>query len=140
MRTEEMVDDYLDCTGATRRFRLSVYAEGRFLQAIELRGADSIGLRFIMPIPLGEAPPWGEIRHRIRARLAEKHVVRDGAGTLHLLRALVRGQLTDGDDADCRAPCVIVDDLVVTWDQLGELLSSHIGFGIRVEIHEPGEE
>lgn len=32
---ESMIDEYVDCMGRIRRFRLSVYADGRFLEAVE---------------------------------------------------------------------------------------------------------
>ena len=78
------------------------------------------------------------MRRRIRERLAERDIVRDEAGRLQLLRDLVRGQLTESEDGE--APAVLVDDLVLSWDELGALLLPLVGFGLRIEIHDPGEE
>ena len=40
---EEVLDDYLDCAGKVRRFRLTLYAEGRFLEARELCDGEPTG-------------------------------------------------------------------------------------------------
>ena len=54
-----------------------------------------------------------------------------------LLTDVLRGQLTYGDGA---GPALIVDDVVLSWEELGALLESYEGFGLRIEIHDPGEE
>ena len=135
---EEMLDEYIDCAGKRRQFRLTLYAEGLFLQAIEIRDGEPVGLRFVLPVRDGEIPPWGEMRKRIRERLAERHIVRDEAGRLHILRDLIRGQLTESEDGV--TPSLLVDDLVLTWEELGELLMPCVGFGLRIEVHEVGGE
>jgi hypothetical protein len=137
MPDEEMFDEYLDCAGNRRRFRLTLYADSRFLQAIELRDGDPVGLRFVLPVRDGEIPPWGEMRRRIQERLSERHIVRDEAWRLQLLRDLIRGQLTEREDGV--TPSLRVDDLVLTWEELGKLLMPSVGFGLRVEVHEPGD-
>ena len=68
MPDEQMLDEYLDCAGKRRRFRLTLSGEGRFLEAVELRDGETRGLRFV-PVWFGEMPPWGEMRQRIRERL-----------------------------------------------------------------------
>jgi len=89
MADKEMIDDYVDCAGKPRRFRLTLYAEGRFLDAIELRDGEPQGLRFVLPVKFGEMPPWGEMRMRIRERLATRHIVHDQGGRLQLLTEVV---------------------------------------------------
>jgi hypothetical protein len=136
---EELVDEYLDCAGKKRQFRLRLYGEGRFLEAVEVRRVDREGLRFVLPVKAGEVPPWGEMRQRIRERLAQRHVVVDATGELQVLHSIIRGQLTDGDPEE-EVLSVVVDDLLISWEQLGQLLRQYSGFGLRLQIHEPGEE
>jgi hypothetical protein len=70
-REESMTDEFLDCTGRVRTFRLSVYAAGRFLEAVELLGGGERGLRFVLPAgPDGEIP-WGRMRQALRDWLGE---------------------------------------------------------------------
>ncbi len=42
-----MVEDFLDCTGKKRTFRLASYAGGQFLAATELIDGEPIGIRFV---------------------------------------------------------------------------------------------
>jgi hypothetical protein len=137
MEDEEMIDDYLDCTGKRRRFRVMVYGNGRFLQAVEVCEGEASGLRFVLPVRAGEAPPWGEIRKRIRERLATRSVVRDEHGRLELVGDVLRGQIGQGQGG---MPSVVVDDLELSWEEVGALLQPCVGFGLRIEIHEPGHE
>lgn len=132
------VEKYVDCAGDSRTFRLRVYAEGRFLEAVELRNGEPSGLRFVMPVGLDGTPPWGEMRSRIRDRLARKHIVRDRAGKLHILGDVVRAQIHN--DGKAALPTVVVDDIVITWEELGELVLPYSGFGVRLTICEPGDE
>lgn len=131
------VEEYVDCAGDTRTFRLRVYAEGRFLDAVEVRNGELNGLRFVMPVGLDGTPPWGEMRSRIRDRLARKHIVRDRAGKLHILGDVVRAQIHNDGEA---LPTVVVDDIVITWEELGELVLPYSGFGMRLTICAPGDE
>jgi len=133
-------EEYLDCTGAHRTFHLSVYAEGLFMEAAELRNGERAGLRFVLPCREGELPPWGAMRDLIRERLSQRDVVRDAKGQLHLLRRTVRAQIGDRDRLETDLPSVLVDDLELTWEDLGRLLAPYAGFGLRVEIRECGEE
>src|SRR5213592_2125879 len=108
---ESMIDEYLDAAGMVRTFRLTVHAGGRFLEAIERRGAAWAGLRFLLPVPAGEPPPWGEMRAQIRAWLARRDVARHPrSGRLEL-----------------------------AWSELGGLLASYEGWHIRIEIRDPSE-
>ena len=80
-----LFDEHLDCAGKKRRFRLSVYAGGRFAEAVEVLGGDRFGWRFLHLVREGDPPPWGELRDRIRAHLSRRDVVKDERGQLHLL-------------------------------------------------------
>ena len=55
---DSMVDEYLDAAGVIRTFRLTVYAGWQFLEAVERRDGTWTGLRFVLPVAPGEAPPW----------------------------------------------------------------------------------
>jgi hypothetical protein len=136
MPDDERLEDFLDCTGKRRCFRLMVYAEGQFLEAREVHDGEPSGLRFVLPVKFDEGPPWGEIRKRIRERLARRDLVRDEVGRLQLLTDVLRGQLTETEDA----LALIVDDRVLSWEEVGALLASYIGFGLRIEVHDPGKE
>jgi hypothetical protein len=63
-----IVDEYIDCTGRVRRFRLTVYAGGAFLSAIELRQGEPTGARLIERIRDDDGEAFGRMRDRIRAR------------------------------------------------------------------------
>jgi hypothetical protein len=136
-----MEEDHLDCTGRLRRFRLFRYAAGMFVQAVELSDGEPVGLRIVLPVD-GDLPPWGELRDRIRARLATRDLARDPrTGELALLTRLVRAQLHDLDSREPAAsPRLVIDGMDVTWEELGRALRSLAGFGLRIEIHDPGAE
>ena len=134
-----MVDEYLDCTGRKRRFKLEVYAEGLFLEAVELRDGEPVGLRFIMPMKPDGLPPYGEIRDRIRKRLSQRDVVRDPqSGRLEDLHGVIRAQFDEYDDD--HMPMLLVDDMRISWRDLGRLLERYNGWGLRIQICECGEE
>ncbi len=134
-----MVDEYLDCTGRKRRFKLERYAEGLFLEAVELRDGEPVGLRFIMGMKPDGLPPYGEIRDRIRERLSQRDIVRDSqSGKLENLHNLIRAQLDEYDDD--RTPMLLVDDMRISWRDLGRLLERYNGWGLRIQICESGEE
>jgi len=135
---ESMIDEYLDAAGMVRTFRLTVHAGGRFLEAIERHGAAWAGLRFVLPVPAGEPPPWGEMRAQIRAWLARRDVARHPrSGRLELVAGSLRGQIASvGDDGE---PKVLVDDLEIACSELGGLLASYEGGHIRIEIRDPSE-
>src|SRR5437773_12213516 len=83
-----------------RPFRLTGHAGGRFLEAIERHGAAWAGLRFVLPVPAGEPPPWGEMRAQIRAWLARRDVARHPrSGRLELVAGSLRGQIASVGDA-----------------------------------------
>jgi len=132
-----MIDEYLDAAGTVRTFRLRVYRDGQFLEAVERHDGAWAGLRFVLPAKDGE-PPWGEMREGIRAWLARRDVARHPrSGRLELLTRSLRGQIDS--IADDGGPVVLVDDLELGWDELGRLLESYEGWHLRIEIHDPSE-
>lgn len=137
---ESRIDEYLDCTGKKRTFRLSVYAFGNFLEAVELRAGEATGWRFVLPIKVGEAQPWGEMRDRIREHLSRRDVVRDAAGRLQLLHRRIRAQISETDQETEPKLSLRVDDLELSWEELGDLLRSHVGWNLRIEIRDVSEE
>jgi len=132
---ESMIDEYLDAAGMVRTFRLTVHAGGRFLEAIERRGAAWAALP---PRSGRQPPPWGEMRAQIRAWLARCDVARHPrSGRLELVAGSLRGQIASvGDDGE---PKVLVDDLEIACSELGGLLASYEGGHIRIEIRDPSE-
>jgi hypothetical protein len=139
---ESMIDEHLDCTGRMRRFRIETYAAGNFLHAVELRPDGAPGLRFVLPVPADGTPPYGDIRDRIRERLSRRDLVQDADGNLRILHKRIRGQLTEGsgEQQENGLPAMVVDDLVVSWEDIGRLLAPYIGWGIRIAITDCGEE
>ncbi len=132
------LETFLDAAGRKRRFRLEVYGGGplTFLSAREERTDGRLGLRLLTRFDEAtENPPFGLLRDKIRARLATRDVVRDpDNGRLQLLTGQIRAQLTcDPDDPD-GPPAVLVDDELLSWDELGDLLAGYEGFGLRVQV------
>ena len=137
---EGVVEEYLDCTGAVRRFRLMIYAAGLFLDAREILGGEPIGLRFVERVGDDPGIAFGKIRDRIRERLAQRDVVRDArTGELSLLRDRLMGQI-DSFDRSGDGPSVLVDDLELTWAEVGELLAPFEGFHVELFIRDVGGE
>lgn len=138
MDDESMIDDFLDCTGRVRRFRVGPFPSpgGLFMEAIELKDGVATGLRFMVPFREDEVPPWGEIRRKIRAFLSQRDVVRGPDGDLTILNDRIRGQLTDGEAGEDDCPDVLVDDMVLSWADVGRLLRPYAGFKIRIEVGE----
>lgn len=133
-------EEYLDCTGRTRIFEVGLLSHGAFLHAVEVREGVPSGMRLVLPVKPGEVPPYGELRTRLRKRLAERSLVRDARGVLHLLQDSLRGQLAEGAAEEEGSPRVLVDDMELTWEELGRLLAPHVGFGLRLSVHDAGEE
>jgi hypothetical protein len=137
--SEPMIDMYFDCAGRKRRFRLELVAEGLFLEAFEMRDDEREGLRFIMAVRDGELPPYGQMRDLIRERLSQRDLIRNPeTRRLENTRRTVRAQIHSGPEGT--DPTLIVDDLQLTWRELGQVLARYGGFGLRLEICECGEE
>lgn len=135
-----MVDEYLDCAGKTRRFRIEPFAEGLFLSAVELRDdPDGGGFRIVLPIADGELPPYGEIRRRIRERISRRDLVwNKQKRRWQVLRDTICLQVDDEDDEG--TPMVLVDDTRMSWTELGKILKPYNGFGLRLQIVDAGDE
>jgi hypothetical protein len=131
------VEEFLDCAGKRRRFVLRIYGNGQFLEAREVLAGDVPGARIALPVKRGAAPPWGDIRKRIRERLSRRDLVKDENGRLVLVADVLRGQLTWSNDDGL---ALVVDDVIMPWEEVGRLLSSYEGFAIHVEIRDPVEE
>jgi len=131
----DQIEDHLDCAGNRRTFRLRLQPSGLFLEAVEQTG-EAAGRRFMLPVPIDGPEPWGELRTRIRQRLSQRDVVRDEHGRLEILNGLVRAQITSRDGE----PSFLVDDMELTWDEIGSLLTSYEGWGLRIEIRSCGDE
>ncbi|MFH1893800.1 MAG: hypothetical protein ABIK83_14095 [Candidatus Zixiibacteriota bacterium] len=143
MSDEEItIDEEIDCSGKIRRFRIRSYGApgGEFVDAVELRDDDQPGLRFMMPVPLDGLPPLMELRKKVRQRLAQRDVVRhQERRELHILDDLVRAQITSPADGGS-FPDLVLNDLVVSWEDLGRALMTYEGWGLRIEIHSCGDE
>jgi hypothetical protein len=95
------------------------------------------GARIALPVKRGATPPWGDIRKQIRERLSRRDLVKDENGRLVLVADVLRGQLTWSNDDGL---ALVVDDIILPWEEVGRLLSSHEGFGVHLEIRDPVEE
>jgi hypothetical protein len=134
LEDELMVDEYVDCTGRLRRFRLAVYAGGRFLRAVELRDRDEPGLHVSLPTGADGVPPWGRMRELLRARLARRDLASDPrSGRLEILTNVVHAQVGFATEED-GGPPLFIDDLELSWVDLGRLLASYEGWHLRIEI------
>ena len=139
MKSENTVnDEFFDCAGNKRVFRLATAATPGFFEGVELRRGEPVGLRFLLPIESGKAPPWGEMREKIRKRLSSRDLVRDEDGELHNLNNIIRAQIHDrtGDGM----PTLVIDDEEIDWDELGAIIKIHSGWGLRIEICNIGDE
>ena len=136
----ERIDEYLDCTGKKRRFRLQGYARGMFLDATEILDGEAVGMRFTMKMDEhGHLPIW-KMCKKVESRVAERDLAVDpGTKQLKILRGRVRGMITDGDQGTDDGPTLVVDDRTVTWRELGELLASDEGSWVRLQILDPME-
>ncbi len=131
-------ETFLDARGAKRRFAVEVFGgeEATFLTARELREDGLPGLMLVERYDEAcLAPPIGALRSRIRARLAACDLVRDpDNGRLQLLTGLVRAQLTTDPERPDGPPAVLVDELRISWEELGSILSAYEGFGLEIEV------
>jgi hypothetical protein len=138
-RPAPKAEQHLDCLGNLRTFRLGTYAAGTWLEALELRPDDTVGLRFVLPVPFDGVPPYDELRKMIQTRLAQRSIARHPTDGWQVLDQVIRGQLREGDD-EAIGPNVLVDDVELTWAELGQVLMGHVGFGVRVVITDEGQE
>lgn len=130
--------NYAD-TGGKRTFRLAAEPPG-FFEATEIRNGEAVGLRFILRIEPGKHEPWGEMREKIRERLSSRDIVRDEDGELHILSRRVRAQVHDRIASGEPTPVLFIDDEEFTWEELGAMLTSYAGWGLRIEVCNCGDE
>lgn len=82
--------------------------------------------------------PWGEMREKIRARLAERDLANDpDSGRLEILRGLVRARIVSiprSQEEDHDGPILVVDDRRLTWRELGRLFSALEGWDLRIQV------
>lgn len=140
----EMEEYHLDCQGKKRLFRLGSYGGGMltFMEACEIRDGSPTGWRFKHRWdPAMEAPPYYQLRQKIAERLSTRDVIREpDSGRMTVLDRLIRAQVSCAEEPDATGPDVLIDGEVVTWEELGEMLSTYEGWGLRIEIREQGEE
>lgn len=137
---EVMEEHHLDCQGRQRLFRLRIYGGGvaTFLTATEIMEGDEKGMRLLMRFNEDtEPPPYGEIREKIEERLATRDLVRDpNSGNLVVLNGLIRAQITCDPDSGSEFPLFLIDGEEITWEEMGRLLMTYEGWGLRIKITE----
>ena len=135
---------HLDCQGRKRHFRLQEHRRAflSFLEATELIDGEPVGMRLVEHFNAeGQLPPYYQIRRRIAERLATRDLVRDPeTGRLTDLHMRIRAQVHRGGEDRGEGPELLIDGEVVSWAELGNLLNTYEGWGLRLEITEAGEE
>ena len=134
------IEEYVDCAGKLRKIRVRevIRPVGPVLEACEVIDGEPIGMMLTEQFEEGEVPPFYELRRRIRERLAARDLVRHPkTGQLELLTAKIRGQFDMPRD---EGPVIWVDGKRYGWDEIGALLESYEGWGIRIEICDAGRE
>jgi hypothetical protein len=138
-----MDEVHIDCQGRKRRFRLQEYHRPIMsrIEATELLNGEPVGMRLVAHFNDDvQMPPYYEIRRRIADRLATRDLVRDPeSGGLVDLTMRIRAQVRCGEGGE-EGPDLIIDGDVVAWAELGRLLNTYEGWGLRIEIEEAGEE
>jgi hypothetical protein len=131
-------ETFLDACGAKRRFALEIYGGGpmTFLSAQEERADGSPGLRLYLQFDeVTQLPPYGPLRDKIRQRLATRDLAQDpDDGSLQILTGDIRAQITSSTTDPHDLPAVLIDDLELSWEDLGRLLSAYEGFGLQIRI------
>jgi hypothetical protein len=98
-------------------------------------------MRFSMKMDEHGHLPWGAMRDKIRARLAERDVAIDPeSGNLTVLRGMVRAHIHTAPgphDDDDDGPVLVVDDRRMSWRELGQMLHAFEGWNLRLEILDP---
>ena len=140
---EDIEEYHLDCRGKKRLFRLQQYGGGVacFLSAREIRRDDHPGIRVVMQFnPETEPPPYYQLRRKLAERLATRHVVRNPDTDQHeILNMVVRAHVSFADE-DAAGPNLVIDDEVVSWEQLGRMLRPYEGWGLRLQLLDAVDE
>lgn len=79
---------------------------------------------------------WSQIQRILREELSAADVVRGPDGELTIVDGIVRGDLSEGTGDGC--PGVVVEDLRISWAELGRALMAYQGCKIRIEVEEEG--
>lgn len=136
---ERMEEYHLDCRGKKRKFRLTNCGRGMasFLEAQELRQGEPGGLRLVVSYnEETQAPPYYELREKIAERLATRDLVRDpDTGRLEILNMKIHAQVGPSTDGSA-GPVLFVDDQEITWEELGHILQTYEGWGLRLQVTE----
>jgi hypothetical protein len=139
-----MEEFHIDCQGRRRHFRLQEHHRSFMssIDATEVIEGEPIGMRLVEHFNDElQMPPYYEIRRRIAERLATRDLVRDPeTGRLTDLHMRIRTQVHRGGESRGEGPDLLIDGDVVTWADLGNLLNTYEGWGLRIEITEAGEE
>ncbi len=137
-RREAREEAHLDALGQRRRFRLALYGGGALTVAAALRDDGREGLRLVERFDERSEPaPWTALRRRLGERLARRDLVADpDSGDPRLLTGCLRAQLRCDPERPDGPPAVLVDDRLLSWEQLGELLAAYEGWGLRLELSE----
>jgi hypothetical protein len=77
---------------------------------------------------------WAQIQRILREELSAADAVRGPGGELTIVDGIVRGELTEGTGDGC--PGVAVEDLKISWVELGRALMAYQGLKIRIEVEE----
>ncbi len=132
------VETFLDACGQKRRFAMEIFGGdgATFLTAREQRDDGLPGLLLVERFDEGSQPaPRGALWDRIRVRLATRDLARDpDNGRLQLLTGDLRAQLTTDPERPDGPPAVLIDDLRLSWEELGLLLSAYEGFALNVRV------
>jgi hypothetical protein len=134
-----------DCTGAMHLFHFATRLLGNMvtLEAFEVQYGQSTGYQFQM---IGDPEEdifalLGRIVDRIRKVLAFKHIndAGDGHG-LQIIDRTVRGRIECGNSEEGdSAPSFVIDGKEVSWQELGQMLSSFEGWQFKLETRDRSE-
>ncbi len=119
-------EDFVDHSGARRRFRISnreLPDGGNVLTARELREPEGYQFEHYSSSRL---PDIGELRSKIRRKLATRYLYISADGNVQLTHDVIEGHIS------CRG--IVVDGQFLAYDKLMRMLDQHEGFGIRIEI------
>ncbi len=126
-------EEFMDCSGHTRQFEISLYkmSGGDFRIEAKERSPEE-GYRFEVYSPVYSDPAigsaLGNLRNRIRERLATRYLRADKAHSKELTHNELRGRISYNG--------IIVDGSLLTFDDLKTILTTREGFEVRVVFGE----
>lgn len=132
-----------DCADEEHQFHFQTRLLGGIvsLEAFELREGNPAGYTFQL---IGNPEEdlfalLGWLIQRIRKALAVKHI-EDGLHGLQIVDDTVRGRIEWDDDEDGRVPLMVIDGREISWEEFGQMLMSHEGLALKLEIFDPSNE